>query len=159
MALTGGHRLDRVGPTGSDTRQHRVVADRIGRAFEYRTTYAARRTWGDSWPYASQQQHTTGVGGVIGNCAGHFDGALGACHEHDDAFIRALRSDGIVPTGDPAGVVAWAHWACGQLNQGANKQYVVAWLSQSDPNAANGTFLRKAALYYCPQHNNKLAGW
>src|SRR6187200_2630402 len=82
VALTGGHRLDRVGPTGSDTRQHRVVADRIGRAFEYRTTYAARRTWGDSWPYASQQQHTTGVGGVIGDSggdsAGHFDGAHGA---------------------------------------------------------------------------------
>jgi len=79
--------------------------------------------------------------------------------EHDDAFIRALKSDGIVPTGDPAGVVAWAHWACDQLNQGANKEHVVAWLSQSNPNAANGTFLRKAALYYCPEHNNKLAGW
>ena len=46
--------------------------------------------------------------------------------EHDDAFIRALKSDGTVPTGDPAGVVAWALWACDQLNQGANKQYVVA---------------------------------
>jgi hypothetical protein len=79
--------------------------------------------------------------------------------EHDDAFIRALRSDGIVSRGDPAAVVAWAHWACDQLNQGANKEYVVAWLSQYNPNAPNGTFLRKAALYYCPEHNNKLAGW
>ena len=79
--------------------------------------------------------------------------------EHDDAFIHALERDGIVPTGDPAGVVAWAHWARDQLNQGANKYNVVAWLSQYNPNAATDTFLRKPALYYCPQHNNKLAGW
>ena len=80
--------------------------------------------------------------------------------EHDDAFIHALERDGIVPVGDPAGVVAMAHWACDQLNQGANKQHVVAWLSQYNPNGANhATFLRKAALYYCPEHNNKLAGW
>jgi uncharacterized protein DUF732 len=68
--------------------------------------------------------------------------------EHDDAFIHALERDGIVPTGDPAGVVAWAHWACDQLNQGANKYNVVAWLSQYNPNAATDTFLRKPALYW-----------
>jgi hypothetical protein len=49
--------------------------------------------------------------------------------------------------------------ACDQLNQGANKQNVVAWLSQYNPYVANDTFLRKAALYYCPEPNNKLAGW
>jgi hypothetical protein len=79
--------------------------------------------------------------------------------EHDDAFIHALERDGIIPTRDPAEVVGWAHWACDQLNQGANKQNVVAWLSQYNPYVANDTFLRKAALYYCPEHNNKLAGW
>jgi hypothetical protein len=79
--------------------------------------------------------------------------------EHDDAFIHALERDGIVPTRDPAEVVGWAHWACDQLNQGANKQNVVAWLSQYNPDVANDTFLRKAALYYCPEHNKKLAGW
>ena len=48
--------------------------------------------------------------------------------------------------------------ACDQLNQGANKYDVVAWLSQYNPYVGNDTFLRKAALYYCPEHNNKLAG-
>jgi hypothetical protein len=87
--------------------------------------------------------------------------AVPAAHadEHDDAFIHALKRDGIVPTRDPAEVVGWAHWACDQLNQGANKYDVVAWLSQYNPYVANDTFLRKAALYYCPEHNNKLAGW
>ena len=59
----------------------------------------------------------------------------------------------------PAGVDSLAVLACDQLNQGANKQNVVAWLSQYNPYVANDTFLRKAALYYCPEHNNKLAGW
>ena len=39
--------------------------------------------------------------------------------ENDDAFLLALFRHGIRPTGDPAGLVYWAHWTCDQLNQGA----------------------------------------
>jgi uncharacterized protein DUF732 len=78
--------------------------------------------------------------------------------EHDDAFLDALKRHGIVPLGDPAGVVTWAHWACDQLDQGAKKEHIVVWLSQHSPNADNATFLRTAALYYCPEHKNR-AGW
>ena len=78
--------------------------------------------------------------------------------EHDDAFLDALKRHGIVPIGDPAGVVTWAHWACDQLAQGAKKEHIVVWLSQSHPNADNAVFLREAALYYCPEHKRR-AGW
>ena len=54
-----------------------------------------RRTRGDSWPHASQQQHTTGVGGVIGdsggNCAGHFAGAHGACRRTRRCFYTCAE--------------------------------------------------------------------
>lgn len=78
--------------------------------------------------------------------------------EHDDAFLDALKRHDILPLGDPAGVVAWAHWACDQLDQGAKKEHIVVWLSQYNPTADNATFLRTAALYYCPEHKNR-AGW
>ena len=78
--------------------------------------------------------------------------------EHDDAFLDALKRRGIVPIGDPAGVVTWAHWACDQLAQGAKKEHIVVWLSQNAPNADNAVFLREAALYYCPEHKRR-AGW
>jgi hypothetical protein len=76
--------------------------------------------------------------------------------EHDDAFLDALkRHHGIVPIGDPAGVVAWAHWACDQLAQGAKKEHIVVWLSQTAPHADNAEFLRLSALYYCPEYKNR----
>jgi hypothetical protein len=79
--------------------------------------------------------------------------------EHDDAFLDALKRHGIVPTADPAGVVGWAHWACDQLAQGAQKDHIVAWLGQlAAPNADNDAFLRVAALYYCPEHKTGPAG-
>ena len=78
--------------------------------------------------------------------------------EHDDRFLAALKRHGIVPIGDPAGVVTWAHWACDQLAQGAKKEHIVVWLSQNAPDADNAVFLRVAALYYCPEHKNR-AGW
>lgn len=78
--------------------------------------------------------------------------------EHDDAFVDALKSHGIVPMGDPGGVVVWAHWACDQLGQGSKKEHIVIWLSQHSPTADNATFLREAALYYCPEYKNR-AGW
>jgi hypothetical protein len=78
--------------------------------------------------------------------------------EHDDAFIGALKGHGIVPLGDPAGVVAWAHWSCDQLAAGSPKEHVVVWLGQNAPQADNSVFLREAALYYCPELKNK-AGW
>lgn len=78
--------------------------------------------------------------------------------EHDDAFMDALKRHGILPIGDPAGVVTWAHWACDQLAQGSPKEHIVVWLSQNAPNADNSVFLREAALYYCPELKNK-AGW
>jgi len=108
----------------------------------------------------SKTQRVLAALSVIAMAVGLATWTVNTAHadEHDDAFIHALERDGIVPTGDPAGVVAWAHWARDQLNQGANKYNVVAWLSQYNPNAATDTFLRKPALYYCPQHN-KLAGW
>lgn len=78
--------------------------------------------------------------------------------EHDDAFMDALNRNGIVPIGDPAGVVTWAHWACDQLAQGAKKEHIVVWLSQNAPNADNSVFLREASLYYCPEYKHR-AGW
>lgn len=78
--------------------------------------------------------------------------------EHDDAFLDALKRHGIVPIGDPAGVVTWAHWACDQLRQGSKKEHIVVWLSQHSPTADNSVFLREAALYYCPEYKNR-AGW
>ena len=79
--------------------------------------------------------------------------------EHDDRFLDALKRHGIVPAGDPAGVVTMAHWACDQLAQGAKKEHIAVWLSQYNPGGADhGAFLRVAALYYCPEHKNR-AGW
>ena len=79
--------------------------------------------------------------------------------ERDDRFLDALKRHGMVPTGDPAGVVTWAHWACDQLAQGAKKDHIAVWLSQyAAPNADNAVFLRVAALYYCPEHKDR-AGW
>jgi Protein of unknown function (DUF732) len=82
--------------------------------------------------------------------------------EHDDAFLLALKRNGIVPLGEPAALVTWAHWACDQLDQGAKKEHIVVWLRQY--NFSNGSldleamFLREAALYYCPEHKER-AGW
>lgn len=78
--------------------------------------------------------------------------------EHDDAFMGALKSHGILPLGDPAGVVTWAHWACDQLAAGSPKEHVVVWLGQNAPQADNSVFLREASLYYCPELKAK-AGW
>ena len=78
--------------------------------------------------------------------------------EHDDAFVGALKSHGIVPLGDPAGMVTWAHWACDQLAAGSPKEHIVVWLGQNAPQADNSVFLREASLYYCPELKNK-AGW
>jgi uncharacterized protein DUF732 len=78
--------------------------------------------------------------------------------EHDDAFVDALKRHGIVPMGDPAGVVEWAHWACDQLAAGSPKEHIVVWLAQHSPDADNSAFLRTAALYYCPDLKRK-AGW
>jgi hypothetical protein len=78
--------------------------------------------------------------------------------EHDDAFVGALKSHGILPLGDPAGMVGWAHWSCDQLAAGSPKEHIVVWLGQTAPQADNSVFLREAALYYCPELKNK-AGW
>jgi hypothetical protein len=78
--------------------------------------------------------------------------------EHDDAFVEALQRHGILPLGDPAGMVTWAHWACDQLANGSPKEHVVVWLGQNAPQADNSVFLREASLYYCPELKNK-AGW
>jgi hypothetical protein len=78
--------------------------------------------------------------------------------EHDDAFMDALKRHGILPLGDPAGVVTWAHWACDQLAAGSPKEHVVVWLGQNAPQADNSAFLREASLYYCPELKAK-AGW
>ena len=84
--------------------------------------------------------------------------------EHDTAFLLALKRHGIVPAGDPAALVTWAHWTCDQLDQGAKSEHIVAWLMQFkfSPNSAHGNlegmFLREAALYYCPEHKQR-AGW
>jgi hypothetical protein len=78
--------------------------------------------------------------------------------EHNDAFMDALKHHGILPMGDPAGVVTWAHWSCDQLAQGSPKEHIVVWLGQNAPHADNSVFLREAALYYCPELKNK-AGW
>jgi hypothetical protein len=78
--------------------------------------------------------------------------------EHDDAFIDALKQHGILPLGDPAGVVTWAHWACDQLANGSPKEHIVVWLGQNAPQADNSVFLREASLYYCPELKSN-AGW
>ena len=84
--------------------------------------------------------------------------------EHDTAFLLALKRQGIVPAGDPAALITWAHWACDQLDQGAKTEHIVAWLKQINfsPNSAHGNlegeFLREAAAYYCPEHK-EMAGW
>ena len=71
-------------------------------------------------------------------------------------FLDALKRHGMVPTGDPAGVVTWAHWACDQLAQGAKKDHIAVWLSQyAAPNADNAVFVRVASLYYCPEHKEQ----
>src|ERR1700754_4912621 len=73
--------------------------------------------------------------------------------EHDDAFLTALKRQGILPLGDPTGPVTWAHWACDQLDQGADPYHVVAWLGQynntEDPafDASDAKFLREATIY------------
>ncbi len=78
--------------------------------------------------------------------------------EHDDAFLKALKRQDILPLGDPTGPVTWAHWACDQLDQGADPYHVVAWLGQynntEDPafDASDAMFLREATIYYCPAH-------
>jgi hypothetical protein len=71
--------------------------------------------------------------------------------EHDDAFMDALKRHGILPLGDPAGVVIWARWSCDQLAAGSPKEHVVVWLGQNAPQADNSVFLREASLYYCPE--------
>jgi len=88
---------------------------------------------------------------------------VASADEHDDAFLAALKRDGIVPTSNPSALVSWAHWACDQLNQGAKSEHIVTWMTQYYPPLsldfyANSIFLRKAALYYCPENKYK-AGW
>ena len=78
--------------------------------------------------------------------------------EHDDAFMDALKRHSILPLGDPAGVVTWAHWSCDQLAAGSPKEHVVVWLGQNAPQADNSVFLREASLYYCPELKVR-AGW
>jgi Protein of unknown function (DUF732) len=39
--------------------------------------------------------------------------------QHDDAFLLALKRNGVVAFGDPGAVLAWAHLVCDQLAQGA----------------------------------------
>jgi hypothetical protein len=83
--------------------------------------------------------------------------------ERDDRFLDALKRHEIVPTGDPAVLLHWAHWACDQLGQGAKKEHIVVWMGQYSPGLSpdiglNAEFLRVAALYYCPEHKNR-AGW
>ena len=88
--------------------------------------------------------------------AGHAD-------EHDDAFLSALKSHDIVPLGDPAALVGWAHWTCDQLAQGAKREHINIWLRQFNfspggDGSLEAMFIREAALYYCPEHKNR-AGW
>jgi Protein of unknown function (DUF732) len=65
--------------------------------------------------------------------------------EHDDAFMDALMRHGILPMGDPAGVVTWAHWACDQLAAGSPKEHIVVWLGQNAPQADNCRFSNSVA--------------
>jgi Protein of unknown function (DUF732) len=80
--------------------------------------------------------------------------------EHDDAFLLELKHQDILVTGDPAGAVEWAHWACDQLNQGAEPQHVVQWLIGYNPaknmdfGATDAQFLRVATIYYCPAYRD-----
>jgi hypothetical protein len=82
--------------------------------------------------------------------------------EHDDAFLLALKRNGVFAYGDPAAVVAGAHWACDQLAQGAEREHIIVWLGQHNGSnlgrPADVVFLREAALYYCPEYKTK-AGW
>ena len=85
--------------------------------------------------------------------------------ENDDAFLLALFRHGIRPTGDPAGLVYWAHWTCDQLNQGAKDENVLAWLGQyhviADPRMfgdSTSVFVHEATHYYCPAHQDRF-GW
>ena len=78
--------------------------------------------------------------------------------EHDDAFVDAMKRHGIVPIGDPAGMVTWAHWTCDQLAAGSPKEHIFVWLGQHAPQADNAVFIRESALYYCPEFKNR-AGW
>ena len=92
---------------------------------------------------------------------------LPAAHadENDDAFVLALKRHDIRPTGDPTGVVYWAHWTCDQLNQGAKDEHVLAWLGQyhviTDPRMlgdSTSVFVHEATHYYCPAHQDRF-GW
>ena len=70
--------------------------------------------------------------------------------DHDDDFLLALKHNGIVATGDPAALVDWAHWTCDQLDQGAKKEYIVAWLGQIPPPTAAVSALSKAPSFARP---------
>jgi hypothetical protein len=85
--------------------------------------------------------------------------------ENDEAFLKALFHRDIRPTGDPAGLVYWAHWTCDQLNQGAEDDHVLAWLGQyrviADPRVfgdSTEVFVHEATHYYCPAHQDRF-GW
>jgi len=83
---------------------------------------------------------------------------------NDDAFLKALKADGIFPVSDdPAGrkaVVGWAHWVCDQLGRGTDHHVIVQWLEQYLPGgpALHATFAREAAFYYCPADQPRF-GW
>jgi uncharacterized protein DUF732 len=80
--------------------------------------------------------------------------------DHDDAFLLALKRDGIVPVLDPASMIDWAHWACDQLDKGAQKEHIVVWMAEYHPPFSpdvelNAVFVKKAGLYYCPGNKQK----
>jgi Protein of unknown function (DUF732) len=110
--------------------------------------------------YNSKTQRVFAALSAIAVAVGLATSTAPAAHadEHDDAFLAALKRHGIVPFGDPAGVVTMAHRACDQLAQGAKREQIVVWLSQNAPHADTAMFLREAALYYCPDYK-VTAGW
>jgi hypothetical protein len=83
---------------------------------------------------------------------------------NDDAFLHALKLNGIVPiSNDAAGkqnVVSWAHWVCDQLSQGTDRHIVIQWLEHYLPgdDDLHAAFAREAVFYYCPANQSPF-GW
>ena len=122
---------------------------------------------GDSWHYAGvHTRRTLAALTAIPVAIALAVATVPTAHadEHDDAFLHALKRNGVVPTGDPAALVEWAHWTCDELDQGAKKEHIVAWLGQYHFSTGGGfgaveaTFIREAALYYCPNNEDR-GGW
>lgn len=76
-----------------------------------------------------------------------------AANSADDAFIAAIKADGITPPSN-ARAISEGHAVCDALNAGQSTKQVLAGVSKRTglSNSGANTFAVDAANAYCPQY-------